>query len=62
MKRATRKEYGFIALSSATEPWMHTEKKYGLTKKCLEIIAKFGFPVHCLTKSTLILRDLDLLE
>ena len=60
--RAKRKEYGFIALSSATEPWMHIEKKYELTRKCLKVIAKFKFPVHCLTKSTLILRDLDLLE
>ena len=59
--RAKRKEYGFIALSSATEPWMHIEKKYELTRKCLEIIAKFKFSVLCLTKSTLILRDLDLL-
>jgi len=61
-RKANKKEYGFIALSSATEPWMHAEKKYGLTRKCLEIIVKFRFPVHCLTKSTLILRDLDLLE
>jgi DNA repair photolyase len=41
---------------------MHVEEKYKLTRKCLEIIAKFRFPVHCLTKSTLILRDLDLLK
>jgi DNA repair photolyase len=61
LMRAKRKEYGFIALSSATEPWMHIEKKYELTRKCLEIIVKFKFPVHCLTKSALILRDLDLL-
>lgn len=62
LRRVRRKEYGFIALSSATEPWMHLEEKYKLTRKCLEIVAKFKFPVHCLTKSTLILRDLDLLK
>ena len=62
LRRAKRKEYGFIALSSSTEPWMHVEEEYKLTRKCLEVIAKFKFPVHCLTKSTLILRDLDLLE
>jgi len=61
-KYARRKEYGFIALSSATEPWMYIEKKYKITRKCLEIIAKFRFPVHCLTKSTLILRDVDILQ
>jgi len=61
-RRARRKEYGFIALSSATEPWMYVEKRYEITRRCLEVIAKFKFPVHCLTKSTLILRDLDILE
>ena len=62
LKRCKRREYGFIALGSATEPWMHAESKYELTRKCLEVIARYKFPVHCLTKSTLILRDLDLLE
>ena len=62
LRRAKRKEYGFIALSSATEPWMRVEEEYKLTRKCLEVIVRFKFPVHCLTKSTLILRDLDLLK
>ena len=62
LRRAKRKEYGFIALSSATEPWMRIEEEYKLTRKCLEVIVRFKFPVYCLTKSTLILRDLDLLK
>ena len=62
LRRVRRMEYGFIALSSATEPWMHIEEEYKLTRKCLEVIARFKFPVHCLTKSTLILRNLDLLK
>ena len=57
-----RGRYGFIALSSATEAWMHIEGKYMLTRKCLGIIAKYRFPVHVLTKSTLILRDIDILR
>ena len=61
-RRSRRGEYGFIAISSATEPWMYIEKKYRITRRCLDIIAKYRFPVHCLTKSTLILRDLDLLH
>jgi len=60
-RRARKGEYGYIALSSATEPWMYIEEKYKVTRKCLEVIAHYKFPVHCLTKSTLILRDLDLL-
>lgn len=54
--------HGFIALSSATEPWMDVEEKYRVTRRCLEVILRHRFPVHCLTKSTLISRDLDLLK
>ncbi len=61
-RRAGRGEYGFIALSSATEPWMRIEGRYRVTRRCLEVIARYRFPVHCLTKSTLVLRDVDLLE
>lgn len=61
-KRAEKKGYGIISIGSATEPWMHIEEKYNLTRKCLHIIAKHRFPVHCLTKSPLILRDLDILK
>jgi len=61
-RRARRGEYGFISLSSATEPWMGIEEKYEVTRRCLRVIANYRFPVHCLTKSTLILRDIDLLR
>ncbi len=61
-RHAKRGEYGFIALSSATEPWaVGIEDRYKITRKCLQVILRYGFPVHCLTKSPLILRDLDLL-
>jgi len=59
--RAKKGEYGFIAVSSATEPWMPLEKSYQITRKCLEVIRDLKFPIHCLTKSPLILRDLDIL-
>jgi len=61
-RRARSKDYGFIALASATEPWMYVEKQYEITSRCLRVIAKYRFPVHCLTKSPLILRDVDILE
>ena len=58
---AERGEYGFITLSSATEPWTWAEERFQVTRRCLEVIARYRFPVHCLTKSPLVLRDLDLL-
>jgi DNA repair photolyase len=61
-RRAKEGEYGIIALSSSTEPYMPIEEKLKLTRKLLEIILKYKFPVHVLTKSKLILRDLDLLK
>ncbi|MCD6458404.1 MAG: hypothetical protein J7K82_06090 [Thermoproteales archaeon] len=61
-RRALKREYGFIALSSSTEPWQPIEAEYRITRKCLEIISKYRFPVHCLTKSKMILEDLDLLK
>jgi DNA repair photolyase len=61
-RRAKKEEYGIIALSSATEPYMRIEEKLKLTRKLLEIILKYKFPVEVATKSKLVLRDLDLLK
>jgi len=55
-------KYGIIALASATEPWPPVEEKYMITRKCLEVILKYRFPVHVLTKSTLSIRDLPILK
>ena len=38
------------------------EKKYQLTRRALELVYQYGFPVHMLTKSTLIMRDSDILK
>ena len=61
-RRARKGEYGIIALSTSTEPYMKIEEKLQLTRKILKVILKYRFPVHILTKSNLVLRDLDLLE
>lgn len=61
-RRAKKGEYGIIAISSSTEPYLKIEERVKLTRKLLEIILKYKFPVHILTKSKLVLRDLDLLK
>ncbi len=61
-KRADKKEYGIILLSSSTEAYLPIEEELKLTKKLLEIILRYRFPVHIVTKSTLVLRDLDILK
>lgn len=61
-RRARKKEYGFIVLSSITDPYLPIEEKYQLTRQALEIILKYRFPVHIITKSNLIERDFELLK
>jgi len=61
-KRARKAEHGFIIFSSATEAWQSIEQKYKLTRKMLQIVKHYKFPVHALTKSPLVLRDLDILR
>ncbi len=51
-----------IGTGSMCDPYMHCEKTLELSKKCLEVIEKHGFGVTILTKSDLILRDIDLIE
>ena len=38
------------------------EKKYQLTRRALQLVHESGFPVHVLTKSTLVTRDVDILK
>ncbi len=61
-RRAMKREYGFIALGTSTEPYMEVELELKLTRRVLKVISSYRFPVHVLTKSPLVLRDVDLLK
>jgi DNA repair photolyase len=50
---------GTIGTGSMNDPYMPLEQKVRLTRRALETIAEFGFPVHSITKSDLAARDLD---
>ena len=51
-----------IATGSMSDPYMHCEEKYRITRKCLQVILKYGFGATVQTKSDRILQDIDLLE
>lgn len=51
-----------IGTGAMSDPYMHCEEKLRLTRKCLEIIHKYGFGVAVQTKSDRILQDIDLLD
>ena len=61
-RRAEKGEFGFIVLSSITDPYLDIDEEYQLTRSALQIILKYKFPVHIITKSTLVERDFDLLK
>ena len=63
LKNSIRKnERGFIVLGSAADPYPSMEKDLKLTREILGIIKRYRFPLHILTKSTMITRDIDILE
>lgn len=51
-----------IGTGSMCDPYMHIETELNHTRKCLEIIDKYGFGFTIITKSNRIVRDLDLLK
>ena len=48
-----------VALGTATDPYQHCEARYRLTRGIVTALADFRNPLSILTKSTLIVRDLD---
>jgi DNA repair photolyase len=51
-----------IIIGSVHDPYQIAEKKYEITLKLLKTIKKHDFPCHILTKSDMILRDIDILS
>ena len=59
--RSKRKKC-MIGTGAMCDPYMHCEEQLGLTRKCIELIDRYGFGLSIQTKSDRILRDLELLR
>jgi DNA repair photolyase len=60
LKRQLRRaEPGTVFISSACDGWQPVEAQWRLTRRCCELLLERGFQLHVLTKSALVLRDLD---
>ncbi|MCL1821924.1 MAG: radical SAM protein [Prolixibacteraceae bacterium] len=57
-----RKNKATIGTGSMNDPYMPVEKELELTRKALRIIGDNKFPVHIITKSNLVARDIDILQ
>ena len=51
-----------IAIGTNTDPYQPIEKRWRITRQVLEVLARARHPVTLVTKSALVLRDLDILE
>jgi len=61
-KRAPFKRSFVLLGGGVGDSYQPAEKKYELARQALELLYERGFPVHVLTKSTLVRRDMDILK
>jgi DNA repair photolyase len=63
-KKTGKKDFGSIFFSSVTDPYNGMEAKYHLTRKCLEVLADFGYKglINVQTKSPLVIEDIDVIK
>ncbi len=59
---AKKRNKGMIVTGAMTDPYLPLEEEFEYTRKTLELIEKYEFGVALLTKSDLILRDIDILK
>ena len=60
--RSKRKTKGTIGTGSMNDPYMPLERELELTRSALQTIATAKYPVHIITKSNLVARDVDILQ
>jgi len=61
-REINKKPAGRVWVSGVCDPYQPLEKRYQMTRKCLEILLQHDWPVTIQTKSALVLRDIDLLK
>ena len=61
-KELIKRPKSMIGMGAMSDPYIPLEKHLLHTRKVLELIDRYGFGFTCITKSDLILRDIDLLK
>ncbi len=61
-RQLARVRRGTVTIGTVTDPYQPAELHYGITRRCLRALGPSGFPVSILTKSDLVLRDIDVLQ
>ena len=60
-RKPLQKSFIFLG-GGVSDSYQPAEERYEITKEVLKVVGTFDFPIHILTKSDLILRDLELLK
>lgn len=58
----TKRKKIMISTGSMSDPYQHCEERLRLTRKCLSLIERYEFGASVITKSDLVLRDIDLFD
>ncbi len=62
-RQISRARPGRISIGTACDPYQPVEKRYGITRRCLEALVDYkSFQISVLTKSHLAVRDIDLFK
>jgi DNA repair photolyase len=61
-RQLRRAKPGNVNLGTVTDAYQPLEAEYGVTRACLEALTDWEQPITILTKSALVLRDLDLVK
>lgn len=61
IRELKRNPSGSVLISSVTDPYQPLEEKFMITRRILEILLKSSLEIYILTKSPLVLRDIDIL-
>ena len=56
------KKPGVVGISTVTDPYQPIEKKFKITRYCLEQLLQYDFPISIQTKSSLIQRDISIIS
>ena len=59
---ARKRKTATAMLSSVCDPYQPAERRYRLTRQCIEALREYGWGIDVLTRSPLVTRDIDLLR
>jgi len=61
-KEVKTQKMGVVGISSATDPYQPIEKRFEITRRCLEVLLGSRWPISILTRSPLVERDIDIIH